>query len=229
MTRWSLHASFAGAIALAALALTSTATSFAQSPASPAGTGYLVLQPGPEGKDASAQSPYPNQNYGEHTYLGGIGLPWYGIGYIEFDLSSLPADAVVTAATLDIYGGYQDGTLTFDAAASAWSEMTICWNNRPAAVTPSLAITYPITRGPVGGPCYMGCVQSFDVTGIVAAWAAGTIPNYGFLVNGNTPPYGWGIASFEATSEPHPKLSVTFDSSLPAVKPSWGALKTLYR
>lgn len=225
------------ACVLALFALTSFTAAFptashaqAPPPAAAAGTDSLVLQPGPEGKDAYVDSWYPGQNYGAHNYFFGIGLPGVGRAFAEFDLSGLPADAVVTAATLSLWGRYMDGSISFDPAAAPWDEMTVNWSNQPAPVTPSLGVSYPISRGPVSGPCYMGCIQTFDVTGIVAAWVAGTVPNHGFRIFANTPGYGWMVASSDnATAGDRPRLSVRFESSTPAARTSWGRLKAMYR
>ncbi len=199
------------------------------SPAATAGVGILVLQPGSEGKDAGAYALSPTTNYGDLGWYYGIGLPGIGIGYLEFDLTDLPADAVVTSATLDLWAEYNDGTLSIDAINAPWDEATLTWSNRPSSVYPSLAVTYAISRGDPSGPCYWGCVQTFDVTGIVQAWATGAIPNRGFQIVGDTGSVGWLMASSDNTSNPRPRLWIQYDSQTPTARPSWGELKSYYR
>lgn len=224
------------AIAVALLATTSLATahrspSHAQSaaPVAAAGMDSLVLQPGPEGKDACAWLTYPGTNYGAAEYYYAIGLPDRGLGFIEFDLSGLPGDASIVAARLHLWGAYHEGVLTLEPVATAWDELTLTWSNQPGVVSPAIASTTPVSRGLPSGDCYWGCVRSFDVTAIVAAWKSGTIANHGFRILGNTPGIGWMMASGDCASYPRPKLSITFESQTPAARASWGRLKAMYR
>ncbi|NNC14913.1 DNRLRE domain-containing protein [Corallococcus exiguus] len=83
----------------------------------------------------------PDSNFGNHgTFIVNRG---YAEAYLRFDLSSLPANAVITAASLSAlaYDGYAyggDGNVyTSFVANDSWQEMGITWNNRPApAATP---------------------------------------------------------------------------------------------
>lgn len=198
-------------------------------PTSAAGVDSLVLQSGPGTRDAGAWLTYPDTNYGDSEYYYAIGLPGRGLAYIEFDLSALPGDAVVSSARLSLWGAYSDGTLTLEPVATEWDELTLTWNHQPGVVSPAIAVTAPIARGLPSGDCYWGCMRSFDVTPIVAAWVAGTIANHGFRILGDTPGIGWMMASADCAVYPRPKLSVTYDSSLPVARPSWGRLKAMYR
>ncbi len=228
----SLRVAFAPALcALFLLCIAAPSRSFAgpAAHAATAGTDSLVLQPGPEGKDAGGRSTYPTDNWGTAEWYYGIGLPQYALGYVQFDLSALPGDAVVTSARLELWGRYMEGTVTLEPVATDWDELTLTWVNLPAVVSPAVAVTYPISRGLPSGDCYWGCVRSFDVTSIAAAWVDGTIVNRGFRILGNTPGYGWLMASGDNLTTARPKLSITYDSQTPVARPSWGKLKALYR
>ncbi|CAM4391073.1 DNRLRE domain-containing protein [Corallococcus exiguus] len=83
----------------------------------------------------------PDSNFGNHgTFVVNRG---YAEAYLRFDLSSLPSNAVITAASLSslAYDGYAyggDGNVyTSFVADDSWQEMGITWNNRPTpAATP---------------------------------------------------------------------------------------------
>jgi hypothetical protein len=197
-------------------------------PRTPGETGTLVLQPGAEGKDASVSSTNPSTNYGTAQWFYSIGLP-AGAGFVEFDLAAVPAGAVVTAAQLELWGEYRDGTVTLDAVSAGWDETTLTWATRPGTVSPSLALSYPVSRGAPSGPCYWGCTMSFDVTSIAHAWIEDGVANHGFRIVGDTPGIGWMMASSDNVSYPRPLLRVQYDVNTPVSGTSWGQLKTLYR
>lgn len=229
MTRLPLRTALVPALAAMLLFAVAFPLAAHASPAATAGIDSLVQQPGPEGKDACGWLTYPNTNYGADAYYYAIGLPDRGRAYLEFDLAGLPGDAQVLSARLELWAAYGNGDLTIEPVASAWNELTLTWNNMPGVVSPAIAVTYPVSRGTPSGDCYWGCTRSFDVTPIVSAWVNGTIAHHGFRVLANTANIGNLMASMDGTSYPRPKLSITFESATPAVRPSWGALKTLYR
>ncbi|RKG99758.1 DNRLRE domain-containing protein [Corallococcus carmarthensis] len=83
----------------------------------------------------------PDANFGNSgTFVVNRG---YSEAYLRFDLSSLPANAVITSVSLSAlaYSGYAyggDGNVyTSFVADDSWQEMGITWNNRPTpAATP---------------------------------------------------------------------------------------------
>lgn len=112
----------------------------------------LVLQPGAEGKDACLSSYAPSTNWG--NYEGMLADAWTinsvpitRRSLIDFDLSSIPADAVITSATLTFYhnplakaGINQNGLHSSHTSSNAsqlvkitqaWEEGTVTWNNAP--------------------------------------------------------------------------------------------------
>lgn len=234
MTRWSLRGLFARVLPLLALCLASTSLVSAQQlgvqPPASSDVYYVVsLQPGPEGKDAGAYGIQPSTNFGAGEWYYAIGLPSYGMAYVKFDLSWLPADAVLDQAQLYLWAEYRDGTLTMEPVATDWDETTLNWSNRPAVVSPAIAVTYPISRGAPDGPCYWGCTGAFNVSDIVRAWMTGQVPNHGFRILGNTGSIGWMMASGDNLSHFRPMLWIQYDSNVPTTRSTWGKLKTLYR
>lgn len=109
----------------------------------------VTLQPGPEGKDARIISLFPNDNYGNHdemlaatwTYNGQEGI---SRSFVDFDFTSIPANAEVSSAFLSLY--YCDGsghaghagtnTSVLERIIEPWDENSVTWNTQPAT-TPS--------------------------------------------------------------------------------------------
>lgn len=192
------------------------------------GTSYaetLVLQPGPEGKDAVVNGLTGGSlNYGDSEWFNGIGLITYYAAFIEFDLSSIPAGSTIDSAIITLWARYYDGQIYFRPVISAWDEMSITWDNRPATLPPE--VSYPISRGAPDGPCYWGCSWDFDITSIVQYWIDNS--NFGLRVTADTPGIGWFMASSDNLTNPTPKLTVEY-GTVGVEQASWGAIKSLYR
>lgn len=102
----------------------------------------VVIQPdGTAGKDADIRSQNPTTAYGgfDKFYLGryeSSGARYVKV-LLDFDLSAIPAGAIVTSATLDLvyYGsnenfGVATGLVTCTRLTNAWTEATCTWNTR---------------------------------------------------------------------------------------------------
>jgi large repetitive protein len=89
---------------------------------------------------------------------------------VSFPLPAVPANCTLASATLRLFASSAEGDRTIDAyrAASAWSENTVTWNNRPLR-----------TGSAVGSPSSSGWIQ-WDVTAHVAAMYSGS--NFGFIL-----------------------------------------------
>lgn len=128
MSRFRLPSSFSVTTLLAVAALSAPALASTTVTLTPVADSYVT----PDAPDA---------NFGNHgTFIVNRG---YAESYLRFDLSSLPANAVITAASLSAlaYDGYAyggDGNVyTSFVADDSWREMGITWNNRPTpAATP---------------------------------------------------------------------------------------------
>ena len=191
------------------------------------GAATIILQPGSEGKDSHVANlfGYSDTNFGNSEMFGMIGLISNAAAFIEFDLSSIPAGSTIDSATVTLWARYMDGQIYFEPAASAWDEMSITWNNQPAALTPR--ISWPISRGAPSGPCYWGCNLTFDITGIVQFWVANS--NFGLRVGADTPGYGWIMASSDNLTYPRPALAVSYTEGVGTESYTWGGIKMLFQ
>ena len=111
---------------------------------------------------------------------------WVGPRYdhqalIRFDLSALPADAIVSQARLQVYqhdsqGVAVDYGIWLDAISGRWTEADVTWTNKPGATNMG------------DGPVYLNQStgwKELSVTNIVQYWAAHRSQNYGILLRGN--------------------------------------------
>lgn len=101
----------------------------------------------PASEDAIANQYLPTQNYGSNSYLQiahGSGRLRYG--WMKFDISGVPAQAVVESAWVSTYIEYVSSTFDLSTGNpagpgsayyevglgdNAWAESTITWNNQP--------------------------------------------------------------------------------------------------
>lgn len=146
------------------------------------------------GKDAQVNNYGGNAstNFGTSpviaSYVWTNGTVFTNKFYIQFDLSSLPANAVVTSASLDLYA--DNPTTTFvgnpstpmngsnnasyiKRVTSSWDESTITWNSQPTA-TGTHQVTLPQSNSTTQN--YLGV----DVTQLVSDMVVNG--NNGFLV-----------------------------------------------
>jgi len=179
----------------------------------------IVLQPGSEGKDSFVWS-FGSSDYGDRedmnvytwTNGGSLGLKR---ALIEFDLSEVPDNAVITSAFLSIYYNPNDAVESFDSQygnnaiyisriTSGWSENTVKWNNQPASTT----------ENQISLPASTSSTQDYldiDVTNLVNEMLN---DNNGFVIrmqNENNPYRGLLFASSDHPNENlHPKLVITY-------------------
>jgi hypothetical protein len=138
-----------------------------------------ILQPGPEGIDSGIESVVPTNNYGNLTYCD-VGNSAITIRrtYIKFDLSTVPANAVVVDADLKLYHyggpGTDDFTIGLYKVTSAWDESTITWNLQPTCSVDA-ETTSDITIGAITW-------ESWDIDTLVHTWLDGSITNYGVML-----------------------------------------------
>jgi hypothetical protein len=144
-------------------------------------------------------------------------------GFLQFDLSSIPATAQVTEASIGLYywessptnGLYLSGDIGAYNVLGNWDQSTITWGNQPAIA---------------GGPESINTVPGYKTnsflywtaTDLVQGWLNGSIHNYGVvLMDTNEPTYegikwfasaGWtaGSAGLTVTSDQYPKLRITY-------------------
>src|SRR3990172_7735333 len=130
-----------------------------------------TLQPGAEGKDAYVISMLP-ANQGAATFLeagGDTGTPPPARAYLEFNLSSIPADSTINSAVLQLYYyslyGPLDAsqTLSLYKVTSSWDEMTIVFTSQPSFSGSATTSTS------IGSSSAYGW-YSFNITSLVSEW-----------------------------------------------------------
>lgn len=94
------------------------------------------------GKDSEVKSAAPTTNY---NASGRLNVSWASTGsnierfFVSADLSSIPSNAIITAATLNLYCYSVDNNLQHPIyirrVSTSWVESTITWNNQPSATT----------------------------------------------------------------------------------------------
>ena len=138
-----------------------------------------TLQPGPEGIDSVVESINPTANYGTLTYCV-VGNTDTNIvrTYIQFDLSTVPANVVLVNADLRLYNyggpGTDDFTIGLHNVISAWDESTVTWSLQPTCSVDA-ETTSDITLGDITW-------ESWEIDTLVQAWLDGSITNYGVVL-----------------------------------------------
>jgi hypothetical protein len=147
-------------------------------------------------QDAFTNSASPSTNYGANVLLDLNGNKQ--TGYIQFDLSSIPAGATVSQATLKLYVNAVNkaGSFNVDYVNGTWAEGAITHNMAPAlgsTIAPNVALTA------AGKNQYI----LVDITPALQAWLSGSQANDGIALVAN----GTFHASFDSkenTTTSHP-------------------------
>lgn len=188
----------------------------------------ITLQPdATAGKDAEIFScgpcSYQNTNYGGKQDFDAIG--WTNGGnssnvrsLIQFDLSSIPTNAVITDARFSLYYNssspegthfntfFTPNTSYLRRVTSAWSESTVTWNNQPTITTTnqiSLAATTSSTQN----------FLNINIKTFVQYWVNNPSQNFGmqFRVQNEAKFRKLIFASSDhPTSSLRPKLIITY-------------------
>jgi len=141
---------------------------------------------------------------------------------LQFDLSSLPAGAIVTKAVLELYQINAAGATQYniwpDGIMDPWAEATVTWSNRPTASDlGDSPVSLDLTNGWKG----------WDVTNIVRYWTDGKIRNNGILLRGDGDTLGW--RAFGTRVDQNPPI-LTIEYRLPATStPTATATRTATR
>lgn len=180
----------------------------------------LFLQPGPEGKDTAINSAKPAANHGTDDVLE-IETAAVERGLLEFDLSGLPANAVVRSATLELYvlGGFVT-TIEIHRVTRPWVEGS-CTGSGPCTVDGATWDTYDgaaswTTRGGDFDPVVAATTDvqfsnawvDFDVSALVSSWHEG-VANHGMLLYTNSQWLEFA-SSDHADATLHPKLTIEY-------------------
>jgi len=153
--------------------------------------------------DAYTNSTTPTTNYGAKTLLDVDAASQ--ISYIQFDLSSIPAGASVSQATLKLYVNsvVTAGSFSVDYVNGSWSEGTIDYSNAPA-LGASIASGIEITTAEKNHYVLI------NVTPALVAWVDGNQTNDGIALVASGS-FNATFDSKENTTTSHPpELDVVF-------------------
>lgn len=150
--------------------------------------GIQVQAEFPATQDTFVASNYPDTNYGSMSSLriGFAQAGWDPAGalrsFLQFDISSIPSNAVINWAQLQVYQYQVSPASDADMEVTTrhlnpptWNEYTVTWNN-----------------GPNWGPIFdqglssssLGW-KSADATELVRSWHSGSVTNNGLLFQGD--------------------------------------------
>ena len=140
----------------------------------------LTLQPGSEGKDAEVMSISPEGNFGDTAYLSvGIFTVPFARSYLQFDLNSIPSEAVIIDANLGLYydSSYELTSLPIGLfrVTESWTEDTVTWDDQPTYLQQPSDIQI-LSKEQNNGFVY------WQIIDLVEQWKAGIIDNYGMVL-----------------------------------------------
>jgi len=164
----------------------------------------------PASGDATINSLYPTIPFGSDTTLeisySNIDVPQAAFVLLRFDLSTIPAGALIDSAYFEVALYTSQGADPVNMGAyyvnSAWSEDTVTWSTQPAVE--SIGFSPPVDAVP-------GYKTWGDIGGFVEGWLAG--PNNGLELRGpygGTPSYYQRIFGSGNGRLNRPRLVVTY-------------------
>lgn len=173
------------ALALVLVALLPLASASAR----PLGTVVTLRPDDTSGKDTWLSQDGPTANDGAGSTMDAIktGGSTFRRILVEFDLSSIPVDAVIVSADLELtarisYTGVDVGVYRITAP---WLEDQATWNIASTG-NPWSSAGGDYQSGAVTvvnpGSVTDGSLVVFDVTSLVQSWVDGSVSNYGFLL-----------------------------------------------
>jgi PKD repeat protein len=184
----------------------------------------LVLQPGPEGKDAQLWSIMPYSNYGDIPKFDCSGWTHYGVygvnrGLIDFDLSAIPDSTEILDARLDLsfvcleptyFGHTGENEAYLQLVTAAWEEDSVTWANQPST-TQDHQVYIPASTDP-----YMDYLN-IDVTTLMRKLLAEPEAYHGLMLKLlDENPYRcllFASSDYNDTIEFRPKLRITYTSA----------------
>lgn len=136
-------------------------------------------------KDAYVNSQAPSQNYGGSTTMqvgttSGKGWQYHQRGFVAFDLSSIPSNAIIYSATLSLYVQSVTGTAPswhIKRVESSWIESGT--GSITASFQPSITTN---TNDWVSTGSQAGSPHVYDMKNMVQRMVYGQIQNYGWSI-----------------------------------------------
>mgnify|MGYP000020589303 CR=1 FL=1 len=161
--------------------------------------------------DATVRSWQPNANFSSEHILelsySQIDTPVEAVILLHFDLSTLPADAVIDSAALELYLIYAAGdnpkSLVAYYVTSTWSESAVTWNTFPTA---------EIWGVPSSVDDVTGRYKSWWITSWAAYWQSHPAENHGIYIRRPTSETTYFARTFESRdhNENRPRLVITY-------------------
>lgn len=125
--------------------------------------------------------------------------------YVKFDLSSLPSDATIESATIQLVGGpttISSTPVTARRVTSSWSESSMTFDSRPSTSSSGAVTGTAVESGGTE-------VLTFDVRSAVAARGTTSVVNgWELRPNGNND--SWWYSSEWGTVAQRPTLTVVY-------------------
>ena len=162
--------------------------------------------------DATVKSQYPTINFGAEHYLrlaySSIDVPIEEALILRFDLTRLPAGAIVDSATMHLFLTYAAGAAQQPVVVwyvtSPWSEAAVTWNDFPT-VEPQFPRSWSVDS-------VRGEYKPLDVTAWARYWYAHPAENWGVLLRRPTSDSSYFERVFESKdhNERMPRLLVEY-------------------
>ncbi|MBM4430209.1 MAG: DNRLRE domain-containing protein, partial [Chloroflexi bacterium] len=196
----------------------------AVTPTAPCSMSTVTLQKGSAGyggsEDTHIYQYAPNTNYCQRDLLE-VGYKQQYAALLHFDLSTIPAQALIEQATLHLYAvGWSGSNLSLDLYAILRNTQPCqtTWNQAQAGSNWALPGANAATDRrsvPESSVTTSGIYQwyPFDITSLVQEWVEGSLPNNGMLLRGSSSlsTVTFRLASTQyATVSQRPKLVVTY-------------------
>lgn len=174
------------------------------------------VQPGSGGSDADVSESASTTNNGSGTTLtldDGAGAGRHAL--LHFDLSSIPINGDVVAATLTMYaesnGSGATGAVSVHRVLQAWTEGGVTYSTRDGSAAWTWPDNYDTNAADTAAVGSSIGSHSWNVTDLVAGWSTGPYPNNGLLLKGNGQASAIVYTSSDGvTAANRPALSITY-------------------
>jgi hypothetical protein len=161
--------------------------------------------------DATVRSTQPNTNFGGEHYLA---VSYYydewadeEITLLRFNLDSLPVNAVIDSAVMELYLFYAAGqspkSLVTYRVTSSWSEYSVTWNTFPSADPTGVVSSVDSV---------INSYKSWSITGMASYWHSNPANNHGVYIRRLTSETNSFERIFESKDhmEEMPRLVITY-------------------